>query len=109
MRSWAEIWPPSGVRITEGDLQLSVVGDDDVPGLVDLALSGVHDPQEMPFSTPWTDDDPAQLPANNVRYYSSVRAGWAQLLVSQYRQPSELVGNLMVPERSNSVVHWGVS
>lgn len=41
-----------------------------------IALAGVHPHDEMPFSTPWTDDDPAVLPANNVRYYASVRAGF---------------------------------
>jgi RimJ/RimL family protein N-acetyltransferase len=74
MLSFPEIWPPYAVRITEGDLLLSVVTDDDVPGLIDLALSGIHPPELMPFSFPWTDDDPAELPANNVRYYSRVRA-----------------------------------
>jgi len=76
MRSWADIWPPYGVRITEGDLALTVVSDRDIPRLVDLALAGIHDPAEMPFAMPWTQDDPAELPANNVRYYSSVRAGF---------------------------------
>ena len=83
------------MRIIEGDLELKVVGDDDVPGLVDLALSGVHDPQQMPFSTPWTDDDPAELPANNVRYYSSIRAGFTPdsfSLQFAVRHRRELVG-----------------
>lgn len=74
MSSWAEIWPPQGLRITEGDLVLTTVGDDDLPGLVDLALSGIHDAEEMPFNRPWTDEDPAQLAANLVRHYSRLRA-----------------------------------
>lgn len=74
MTRLAEIWPPYGVRITEGNLLLTVVSDDDVPGLVELALASIHPPEQMPFATPWTDDGPADLPANNYRYYSRIRA-----------------------------------
>ena len=74
MRSLVDIWPPYAVRVTEGDLTLTTVTDDDLPGLVELALSGIHDPALMPFSMPWTDADPADLPANLVRYYSGVRS-----------------------------------
>jgi RimJ/RimL family protein N-acetyltransferase len=74
MRSLVDIWPPYAVRITEGDLTLTPVTDDDLPGLVDLAGSGIHDPARMPFSAPWTDADPADLPANLVRYYSGTRS-----------------------------------
>jgi RimJ/RimL family protein N-acetyltransferase len=74
MSSWAEIWPPHGVRLAEDDLLLTAVGDDDLPGLVDLALAGIHDAQEMPFNRPWTDEEPAQLAANMVRHYSRLRA-----------------------------------
>jgi RimJ/RimL family protein N-acetyltransferase len=75
MLTFAEIWPPYGVRVTEGDLTLSVVTDDDIPGLVELVLAGIHPPDEMPFSEPWTLEDPTDLPANMVRYFSHVRAG----------------------------------
>lgn len=95
MRSWADIWPPYGVRITAGDLALTVISDDDIPGLVELALAGIHDPEQMPFSTPWTDDDPAELPANNVRHYSSVRATFTPerfTLPFAVRLAGELVG-----------------
>ncbi|HYP46828.1 MAG TPA: GNAT family protein [Propionibacteriaceae bacterium] len=74
MMSLAEVWPPYGVRVTEGDLLLSVIADEDIPGLVHLALSGIHPPEQMPFSTPWTDDVRADLPANNYRHYSRLRA-----------------------------------
>lgn len=69
-----EIWPPYGVTITAGDLSLRVVRDDDQPELVDLALSGIHDRQLMPFYVPWTDVDPAQLPADFVRHHWRTRS-----------------------------------
>ena len=65
--TWPELWPPFGVVITEHDLRLSVVTDDDVPGLVDLALGGIHDPDSMPFAMPWTLAEPSALPADMVR------------------------------------------
>lgn len=95
MLSLPEIWPPYALRATEGDLSLTVVTDSDIPGLVQLALDGVHPPEQMPFQTPWTLDDPADLPANNVRYYSSVRAGFTPEkfgLLCAVRVGDELVG-----------------
>lgn len=74
MLSFADVWPPHALRLAEGDLTLTVVGDSDIPGLVELALAGIHDPDSMPFAIAWTRDDPRELPANNVRYYSRARA-----------------------------------
>ena len=71
-----EIWPPHGVSLIENDLRMTVITDDDIPGLVDLALRGIHEPEQMPFAIPWTAVEPEVLPANMVRYYSSVRANF---------------------------------
>jgi RimJ/RimL family protein N-acetyltransferase len=77
MLTWQELWPPYGVRLTEGDLELKVLTDDDIPGLVELALEGLHDPDEMPFYQPWTQVPPEVLPADMVRHYSMLRANLA--------------------------------
>jgi RimJ/RimL family protein N-acetyltransferase len=74
MKTLVEIWPPYGLRLVENDLTMAVVTDDDIPGLVDLALRGIHDPDRMPFAMPWTAVEPERLPGNMVRYFSSVRA-----------------------------------
>ncbi len=76
MTSLADVWPPYRLRVRAGDLTLTVVGDDDVPGLVDLALAGIHAPEAMPFSVPWTLTPAGELPATMVRHYSSVRASF---------------------------------
>jgi RimJ/RimL family protein N-acetyltransferase len=76
MKTLVEIWPPYGVSLIENDLTMTVITDEDIPGLVDLALGGIHEPEQMPFLTPWTAVDSELLPANMVRYYSSVRAGF---------------------------------
>ncbi|MFP5283516.1 MAG: GNAT family N-acetyltransferase [Actinomycetes bacterium] len=95
MLSLEEIWPPYALRVTEGDLTLTVVRDEDIPGLVQLALDGIHPAEQMPFSAPWTDDNPADLPANNLRYYSRVRADFTPErfdLVCAVRVGGELAG-----------------
>lgn len=74
MTTMADVWPPYRLRVRAGDLELTVVSDDDVPGLVELALAGIHAPEAMPFSQPWTLTAPQMLPATMVRHYSSVRA-----------------------------------
>jgi RimJ/RimL family protein N-acetyltransferase len=71
-----EIWPPYGVSLIENDLRMTVITDDDIPGLVDLALRGIHEPEQMPFAIPWTAVEREVLPANMVRYYSGVRANF---------------------------------
>ncbi len=67
-----EIWPLYALRLTAGDLELRVVRPSDVPELVDLVLSGVHDPALMPFTVPWTDAPDDELPAAYYRYVASV-------------------------------------
>ncbi|MDO5501847.1 MAG: N-acetyltransferase, partial [Actinomycetia bacterium] len=51
-------WPPFGLRVETGDLVLTVLREGDIPGLVELVLDGIHDPEHMPFLFPWTDAPP---------------------------------------------------
>ena len=62
------------MRIEENDLTLTILTDEDIPGLVDLALNGIHEPDAMPFSTPWTAVEPERLPANSDSLLLGVRA-----------------------------------
>lgn len=95
MTTLADLWPPYRLRLRAGDLELTVIGDEDVPGLVELALAGIHAPDAMPFSTPWTLAAPEKLPVEMIRYFSSVRAGFgpeAFDLLFAVRVAGELVG-----------------
>jgi RimJ/RimL family protein N-acetyltransferase len=95
VKTLVEIWPPYGVSLIENDLKMTVITDEDIPGLVDLALGGIHEPDQMPFLTPWTAAEPELLPANMVRYYSSVRANFTPAnfdLQFAVRIGGELVG-----------------
>jgi len=95
MKTLVEIWPPYGISLIENDLRMTVITDEDIPGLVDLALRGIHEPEQMPFATPWTMVESELLPANMMRFYSSVRAEFTPEkfhLLFAVRVHDELVG-----------------
>ncbi len=74
----ADIWPPFGLRIEAGPLVLRPVTDDVLPALIELALSGIHAPETMPFYVPWTDAPAEQLPTNFAQYHWGARGGWTR-------------------------------
>lgn len=95
MISTSDLWPPADIVLTAGDLTLNAVSDDDLPGLVELALSGIHAPGFMPFDQPWTEADPAVLPRQFAQYYWAGRASFSpnDLRVDfAVRRNGELVG-----------------
>ncbi|OII25042.1 GNAT family N-acetyltransferase [Curtobacterium sp. MCBA15_013] len=69
------IWPLFGLRLTTPRLELRPLRDDDLPGLVEAALSGVHDPARMPFGVPWTDAEPDALARSLAQYHWKLRSG----------------------------------
>ena len=74
MTSPSELWPPFGLVVRSGDLTLTPVSDEDLPGLVDLVRAGVHEPEVMPFDVPWTRADPADLPRQLAQFHWGQRA-----------------------------------
>ncbi|MBM7780531.1 GNAT family N-acetyltransferase [Arthrobacter tumbae] len=55
MTTLSDVWPLFDLRIRSPRLELRPVRDEDLPGVIDAALAGIHDPNVMPFSVPWTD------------------------------------------------------
>jgi RimJ/RimL family protein N-acetyltransferase len=55
MSTLSDVWPLFGLTIRSPRIELRLVLDEDLPGVVDAALAGIHDPAVMPFSVPWTD------------------------------------------------------
>lgn len=96
MTTWAEIYPPFGVSIACGDLELHGMTPADVPELLDLASEGVVDPDRpYPFNNDWALREPADLRLNSARYYFSTWAAarpdaWSLLFVVRHR--GEIVG-----------------
>lgn len=64
-----ELWPLFGLEIATPRLVLRPLRDVDLPGLTQAALDGVHDPARTPFSVPWTDAAPEDLPRNLAAYH----------------------------------------
>ena len=73
-RDLASFWPLFGLRVTAGSLELRPVTDADIPGLVELARTGIHAPETMPFSNNWTDAPAEDLGRNMATYYWHKRA-----------------------------------
>ncbi|MGH3472508.1 MAG: GNAT family N-acetyltransferase [Nocardioidaceae bacterium] len=93
MKSHAEIWPLFGLRVTCGELELTAIRDDDIPSMVALVESGIHDPDAMPFAYPWT--EAPDLVRNTARYYWRTRAEFEPAkwtLDFAVRRNGELVG-----------------
>ncbi len=70
------IYPVLGLRIRAGELELRGISDDDIVALVDLVRGGVHPPEQMPFSTPWTDAPPDRLPLTFAQYHWDKRGAF---------------------------------
>ncbi|MGK9148294.1 GNAT family N-acetyltransferase [Plantibacter flavus] len=75
MLSLTDVWPLFGLEIRTPRLVLRPVRDDDLPGLIESALAGIHDPEVMPFSMPWTDQPREQLMRETARFLWQQRAG----------------------------------
>jgi RimJ/RimL family protein N-acetyltransferase len=93
--SLAEIWPVFGLQVEAGPLQLRAVRDEDIPGLVELARSGIHAPDEMPFSEPWSTAPAEELATTMAAHYWRVRsqfgvAEWSLEMVARW--DGEVVG-----------------
>lgn len=72
-----DVYPVLGLRITAGPLELRGISDEDVAALADIARRGVHPPEQMPFSTPWTDAPAAELPLRFARYHWGNRVSFS--------------------------------
>ncbi|TDK27634.1 N-acetyltransferase [Arthrobacter crusticola] len=73
-RRLAEVWPLFGLSIRTPRLILTPVRDEQLPGLVDAILAGIHAPSVMPFGVPWTDAPRDTLIRESLKYQWSLRA-----------------------------------
>jgi RimJ/RimL family protein N-acetyltransferase len=70
-------WPLFDLRLETERLVLRLPTDDDFPGLLEAIDAGIHDPEVMPFSIPWTDVEPAARRLSAVQYWWGARANWS--------------------------------
>jgi len=67
-------WPFFGLEIRTPRLTLRVPDDEDLEALADLASHGIHGPDAIPFSEPWSIGDPATVRLRCLQWHWKVRA-----------------------------------
>lgn len=73
--SAARHWPLFDLEVRTPRLTLRYLDDERSAALMDLAATGVHDPDEMPFSVPWTRHEPPYLQQQGMQHFWAMRAG----------------------------------
>ncbi|WEG10556.1 GNAT family protein [Microbacterium horticulturae] len=69
----ADVWPLFALELETPRVLMRPVRDEDLPGLAQAALDGVHDPGRTPFGVPWTDAPPEDLVRNLATFQWSLR------------------------------------
>lgn len=72
-----EIFPPLGLRVRAGSLELRGIGEEEVLSLLTVVQGGIHPPEQMPFAFPWTDASPDDLPLNYLQWWWRGMALWS--------------------------------
>ena len=68
-----DLWPISALRVRSGDLELRYLDDEHLVALARLAGEGVHAPDAMPFTVPWTRGTPAEVARSVLAYQWGAR------------------------------------
>lgn len=74
MSTLTELWPLFGLKLATPRLELRPVSEADLPHLIAAVHAGIHDPEEMPFSYPWTDAKGDELTQETLKYFWQTRA-----------------------------------
>jgi RimJ/RimL family protein N-acetyltransferase len=70
-------WPVFALRIRSERLVLRLPTDEDLVGLIDLARSGIHPPDEMPFGVAWSTRRSPEFEREFLQHHWLGRAQWA--------------------------------
>jgi len=70
----ARLWPAFGLRVTCGPLVMRPLRDSDFPEVLAVVHDGIHAPDLMPFSFPWSDARGAEMDRQFVQYHWRARA-----------------------------------
>ena len=105
-----EAFPPLGLRVQAGPLELRGIGEQEALDLVEVVRGGVHDEAVMPFSVPWTDADPEHLALNYLQWWwrsmaTFSRDAWELNLCALWQ--GEVVGVQGVATRDFTTLRFG--
>jgi RimJ/RimL family protein N-acetyltransferase len=70
-------WPLFDLRIVTPRLEMRYPDDAIVTELARVAALGIHDPETMPFSIPWTDVASPLQERNSLQHYWRARGQWS--------------------------------
>lgn len=71
-------FPPFGLRIRCGRLELRSVREDDIDEVAALVAGGIYDPDEyLPFLNRWAEAPVERLPVNTMQFYWQAFAGFS--------------------------------
>ncbi|UFN45731.1 GNAT family N-acetyltransferase [Nocardioides okcheonensis] len=74
MLSATDVYPPFGLRVVAGPIEMRGLTDELILELCDVAERGIHDPDEMPFYFPWSTAPAGELSRNTAAYHWSKRS-----------------------------------
>jgi RimJ/RimL family protein N-acetyltransferase len=72
----ADIWPPARLRVTTPRLELRLPTDEEIVELAAAATRGIHDPDTMPFASPWSDAPADELARSMYSWHCQLRGAW---------------------------------
>ena len=90
MTDLAQLWPAAGLHVHAGDVELRWIDDELLVQLAELAASGIHAPDYMPFTYPWSRGSREQVMRNVLAYQWEAR---------QHVGPGKLVLEMAVLHR----------
>lgn len=70
------LWPLFDLSVRTPRLELRYPDDELAAEVAALTASPIHDANDMPFSLPWTDAPPEELPRNSLKHYWMRRGTW---------------------------------
>jgi RimJ/RimL family protein N-acetyltransferase len=70
-------WPLFDLVVRTPRLEWRLPRDEEFAGLIAVVDAGVHDPEEMPFTFPWTDQEPAARAVSAAQHWWGARAHWS--------------------------------
>jgi RimJ/RimL family protein N-acetyltransferase len=70
-------WPLFNLVVRTPRLEWRLPRDEEFAELIAVVDAGVHDPEVMPFTIPWTDQEPAARAVSAAQHWWGARAHWS--------------------------------
>jgi len=71
-----DLLPQFGLVLRTPRLELRLPSTEQLVALAEVAAEGVHDPDYMPFMTPWTDQEPLERARSTIRWRWRAWGSW---------------------------------